>query len=380
MTVTMALMSGYRDDLQNKLVGGSAAVLAYPLDREALGAAAAQEDGLRRLPGVTRLALVAYGQGSLASEALSGGADVTLRGVGPRAPGEPAASAVARAALDPDRFLPAGVDLGSPEAPGVVLGGELAQRLAVGVGDPVRLVLLAFRDGRPRFSYATLRVAATFDTGFAEYDGGWAVVDLALLERLGGGRAGAGRIYEISLADVATAPEVAAEVEKVLGDAWLVTDWQRLNGDLFTALRLQQWVLFLTLGLIVLVSTFNVASTLVVLVRERMRDIGVLAALGLPPARLRQIFLLYGTALGALGTLLGVGIGSALAWVLDTFELIRFGPEVAAIYFIRAVRFEVVPGDLAAIVAFSLVVTVLACWLPSRRATRVDPSAALRYE
>ena len=78
------------------------------------------------------------------------------------------------------------------------------------------------------------------------------------------------------------APEVAERAQELLAGRFLVTDWRRLNRELFTALRLQQWALFLVLGLIVVVSTFNVASTLVVLVRERMRDIGVLAAFGIP--------------------------------------------------------------------------------------------------
>jgi lipoprotein-releasing system permease protein len=123
-----------------------------------------------------------------------------------------------------------------------------------------------------------------------------------------------------------------------------------------------------------------VASTLVVLVRERMRDIGLLGALGLRPGRVRLIFLLYGSLLGAAGTLLGVAIGSGISWVLTTFELIRFDADVAAIYFISSVPFRVEVGDLLAIVAFALVVTQAACFLPALSAARQDPAAALRYE
>ena len=166
----------------------------------------------------------------------------------------------------------------------------------------------------------------------------------------------------------------------MLAPEFLVTDWRQLNRELFTALQLQQEALFVVLGLIVLVSTFNVASTLVVLVRERMRDIGLLGALGLPPGGLRRIFLLYGGFLGGLGTLLGVAFGAAVCWLLTTFELIRFDPEVAAIYFIRSVPFRVEPRDLLAIVGFALVVTLLACLVPAWRAARIDPSSALRYE
>jgi len=160
----------------------------------------------------------------------------------------------------------------------------------------------------------------------------------------------------------------------------MVTDWQELNRELFTALRMQQIALFFVLGLIVLVSNFNVASSLVVLVRERLREIGVLASLGLTPARLRRLFLWYGGALGLTGTTAGVGLGGLIAWVLTEFELIRFDPEVAAIYFICSVPFRVRPTEVAAVVLFTLAVTMAACWLPARRAARVRPAVALRHE
>ena len=130
----------------------------------------------------------------------------------------------------------------------------------------------------------------------------------------------------------------------------------------------------------VLVSTFNVASTLVVLIRERMRDLGILSALGLSRKEMRRVFVIYGFILGAAGTAVGVAIGGGLAWILTTFELIRFDPEVAAIYFISSVPFRIRLVDLAAVVGFALAVTVLACWLPARRAASVAPSDALRYE
>ena len=143
---------------------------------------------------------------------------------------------------------------------------------------------------------------------------------------------------------------------------------------------MQQIALFFVLGLIVLVSTFNVASSLVVLVRDRMRDVGVLAAIGLTPGELRSIFLFYGGALGVVGCICGVVLGAGIAWALTEFELIRFDPELAAIYFISSVPFRVDFADLMRVVGFTLVVTLVACWLPARKAGRVQPATALRYE
>jgi lipoprotein-releasing system permease protein len=173
---------------------------------------------------------------------------------------------------------------------------------------------------------------------------------------------------------------VAAELETVVGEGFLLVHWQDLNRDLFAALELQQLALFLVLGLIVVVSTFNVSSTLMVLVRERMRELGLLSALGFPRQKTVTVFLLYGAFVGGVGTAAGVLLGSAISWVITTFELIRFDREVAEIYFLSSVPFRVIPADLLAVVVFALGVTMISCLVPAWRAGRLEPAPALRYE
>lgn len=369
LVIAMALMTGYRQDLERKLIEGNAPLVASPVGGGTEALSADTVARLRAIPGVVAVGRVSYGQGSLQvpDRAQAGPVEVTLRGV------DPGSGQLTAAAGD----LAAG-----PEGvPGAMLGDELARRLEVAQGDRVRLVALGFTDaGRPRFRFRSLRVAGTFATGFAEFDGSWVVMDRELVNGLMGQR-GAVDLYEFTLEDPAgDAGAVRERAEAILGPGYFVTDWRELNRELFTALRVQEYALFLVLGLIVLVSTFNVASTLVVLVRERMRDIGVLAALGLAPRSLSAVFLLYGGALGFTGTALGVAAGWGTAWVLTTFELIRFDAEVAAIYFISSVPFRVELADVALIVAFSLVVTLAACIAPALRANRLEPSDALRYE
>jgi len=366
MIIAMALMTGYREDLQTKLVRGNAAVIAYPVG-------AGSEDRLtpereRRLlaiPGVRRLGKVAYGQGSLSSSKTPEALEVVLRGVDPGG-GQLTATA------EQLRPTPEGI-------PSAVLGKDLADRLGAKPGETLRLVALGFSEGRPRFHYQSVRVSATFATGFAEFDRSWVLLDRALVERLMGGIT-AMDLLEFTVADTEEAPRIADEAAHVLDPDFVVTDWRQLNRELFTALQLQQRVLFWVLGMIVIVSTFNVASTLVVLVRERMRDIGLLGALGLKPSRLQLVFLVYGGFLGAFGTLLGVLAGAAICWVLTTFELVRFDPEVAAIYFINSVPFRVELWDVLEVAGFALLITVLACFIPSWGAAQIDPSSALRYE
>jgi lipoprotein-releasing system permease protein len=366
MVIAMALMTGYRQDLQTKLIRGNAAVVAYPLEGGAGGRLDAERlDRVRRIPGVLQVGRVAYGQGSLSSARRPDGLEVVLRGV------EPGGGQLEATAADL-ALSPRGI-------PGTAIGSDLAARLAVRPGDVLRLVVLGFAGGTPHFRFQSVEVRRTFSTGFAEFDRSWVLLERSRVEALMGLSPGAD-LLELAVADPAAAPRIADAAARVLGSGYAVTDWQQLNRELFTALRVQQVALFVVLGLIVLVSTFNVASTLVVLVRERMRDIGVLGAMGLAPARLRLVFLAYGAILGSLGTLLGVAVGSAAAWALTTYRLIRFDSDVAAIYFINFVPFRVSGGDLGAVVGFALAVTLLACCVPAWRAARLDPSAALRYE
>ena len=358
MIIAMALMTGYREDLQNKLVRGNAAVIAYPVGGAVGGQSGAltpaRQRALLAIPGVRRVGRVAYGQGSLASATVGQGLEVVLRGVDP-------GGGQLTATPEQLRPTPAGIPSG-------VLGKDLADRLGAKPGDILRLVALGFGEGRPHFHYQSVRISATFSTGFAEFDRSWVLLDRALVERLMGGET-AVDLLELTVADAGEAPRIADAATSVLQPDFVVTDWRQLNRELFTALKLQQIALFVVLGLIVIVSTFNVASTLVVLVRERMRDIGLLGALGLRPGLLRLVFLVYGGFLGAFGTLLGVLAGSGICWVMTTFKLVRFDPEVAAIYFIDSVPFRVELRDVLAVVGFALLVTLLA-WLVARAISR----------
>lgn len=357
MVLAMALMSGYSRDLQRKLVGGSAAIVAYALD--GTSPQPAYLAALAMLPDVVSVAEVAYGQGSLSKLRDPRGHDIVLRGVDPES-------------------LPPGLDPRDlrieEEVPGALLGSELASRLGVERGEVLRLVAVNLEE--LDFSYHKLRYNGVFESGFAEADASWVLVSRRLVEQL----AGRSSLIEIGLEDPMRTPGAAQAVEAVLGDDFLVTDWRQHNRELFTALRLQKAALFLVLGLIVVVATFNVASTLVVLTRERRREVGVLSALGLEQGRLGRVFVLCGLILGGAGCLAGVALGAFLAWMLTTFELIRFDPGVAAIYFLSSVPFRVEIADLAAVVAFSLAATLLACWVPAHRGARLDPSAALRYD
>ena len=365
MVVTMALMTGYREDLQRKIVEGNAGVLIYPLRPQPLDDEASMNQvmELKLVEGVQDAQRVSYGQGILAGEGHREGVAVTLRGV----EGGGSGLTASHEELQPQE----------DGIPGVAVGKELARQLDVVLGDSLRLMALGIEKGNPKFRFRSLKVRKIYSVGYAEFDASWAVISREELDPLVGD--GGSRLIELNVA-MEDATEVAAQVRGRLGADFFVTDWQELNHRIFSALKLQQLALFLMFGIIVLVSTFNVASTLVILVRERRRDIGTLMALGLPPKSLARVFLVYGAVLALVGCALGLGFGIGISEIITRFELIRFDPEVADIYFLDAVRLRIIPWDLAAITVFTMFVTLISCIFPSRRAARITPADALRYE
>jgi len=365
LVVAMALMTGYQDELRRKLTAGGGAVLAIPIGVRGVENPQEIKESLEALPGVARVDPVIFGQAAISSAASPQGVEVTVRGI---EPGPGALSATAEQLAEEDNGVA-----------GAVLGEELARSLGIQTGDVFRLVAVGFVDRRPRFRYQSLRCNGTFRVGLADFDAGWLLIERPLAAHLFGPEAGR-TMFEIAPDELRNSSAVAERVDTLLSPDFLVSNWLEINRPLFSALRLQKRFLFLVLGLIVFVSTFNVASTLIVAVRERMREIGVLGALGLSRGGRWRTFLLYGAALGTVGIVAGVLIGCSACWVLDRFELIRFDAEVAAIYFINAVRFKVEARDVISIVALALVVNLLACALPAWRAARIEPSAALRYE
>jgi len=218
-----------------------------------------------------------------------------------------------------------------------------------------------------------------FRTNFAEYDAEWIFVDRGELRKLAR-LEGAANVVEVRLDSLQNTEKAVAAIRAAAGNGYSVSDWRSMNGGLFAALVIQQAALFLVIGLIVAVSTFNIVATLVMTVQEKKRDIGVLTTLGAEPGLLRRVFLWLGAILGGTGVVAGVLFGVGVCWAATRFRLLSFPAGVAEIYFVSFIPFLVRIRDLAAIVLFSAAAILIASWVPARRAGRLDVADALRYE
>jgi lipoprotein-releasing system permease protein len=267
------------------------------------------------------------------------------------------------------------------EPPGVAIGAEMAARLGAKEGDTITLAVADASAGAGRFAPRTgrFRISRIFRTNFSEYDTEWVFLDREELRRLAR-MEGRANIVEVRLASLSDTAKAAEAIGRAAGSGYSVSDWRSMNGGLFAALAIQQTTLFLVIGLIVAVSTFNVVASLVMTVQEKKRDIGVLTTLGAEPRFFARVFLALGALLGGTGVLLGVAFGVVVCWVMTRFRLLSFPPGVAEIYFVSYIPFLVRVRDLAAIVGFSALAILVASWFPARRAATLDIAEALRYE
>jgi lipoprotein-releasing system permease protein len=383
LIIALAITNGMQKDLQDRLLASTAHV---QLERVA-------NDGMRdwrplvtrmaALPHVKAVAPGLYGQVLISKGPRSGG--VLIEGIiphyqrtvsdlldkvtiGSAAALEPAQSD--DAALGPQPGMNAA-------APPIVLGYDLADSIDAKVGDTV-LVTSPQGDLTPLGlipKFQQFHVTGIFHSGFYQYDDGYSFMRLADAQRLFG-EPDVVTVLAFKVDDMYRADVIGKEIEQAAGRGFLTTNWMEQNRELFRALKLEQYVTFIVIGLIVCVAALNILIALTMMVMEKTRDIAVLMSFGVRREQVRLIFLLQGLLISVVGTVIGLVVGYGLSLLGGRYHF----PLSAEVYSIDYLPFAPRLSDALIVAGVSLSISLLATLYPSSSAARVLPAEALRYE
>ena len=377
LILIIGVMNGLQRDLREKILVGSPdiRVLSYGEDLK-IADWPAILDKVKRQQGVVAAAPFVLVEGGMnAGHDYAGAAYVV--GIPPQARGVPDVTTIRQHATSGDfRFASS-----DGKRRGVVLGKLLAGRYNAWPGDKINLISISGVKANPVTGGFVPRVyqfevTGIFETGMYEYDNSYVFVALDKAQEfaaLGEGVTG----IEVKTTDRWAAAAVAERLTAALGWPYRTVDWMEQNRSLFQALKLEKMGMGVILLLIVVVAAFNIVSTLIMVVTDKTREIGILKAMGLPAKSVRRIFLVQGVVIGAVGTTLGLIVGFGGAYSLERYKFIPLDPQI---YFIDHLPVATQPVDVAWIVLASILTSAVATLYPAIQASRLYPIDAIRHE
>jgi lipoprotein-releasing system permease protein len=373
LIIVMSVMNGFREELMNRILGinGHLSIYAHS---ESMTNFDDLADKIHSVEGVIEVSPIIEGQ--VMATAKKGASGAVVRAF--RKNDLIARSIIADNIKDGS--------LNNFDKNSIVIGTRLARKLGVGVGQDVTLIspkgnITAFGTIPRMRKY---KLAAVFEIGMYEYDSGFVFMTLP-----------AAQVYfkmpkaisnlEVSVVHPDKALAIGRNILSLTDRPLRVHDWQRANASFFNAIQVERNVMFLILTLIIVVAAFNIISSMIMLVKDKGRDIAILRTMGAPRATIMRIFFLSGASVGVIGTFGGFAMGISFAinienirqWIQSLTGTELFAAEI---YFLSQLPAVVDPAEVVAVVLLGLGLSFLATLYPSWRAARLDPAEALRYE
>jgi lipoprotein-releasing system permease protein len=372
LIVVIAVMAGFESDLKQRILGVESHIVLMRHDGSFSGYKKIAEQ-INELKGVEAATPFIYSQIMLRSS--TGVSGAVLRGVDPESAGSVIKilkNSVLQNLKHTQRH-----ENSKNFVPGIILGKELARNLGVLKGDAVYLISsrgmispIGYLPAMKRF-----KVVGLFESGMYEYDGSLAYIDLKDAQKILNMKGSVTGI-EVRVDDIYDARNIAKKIVSKLGFPYWARDWMRMNHNLFSALKLEKTVMFIILALIVLVAAFNIASTLIMMVMGKTKDIAILKAMGAMDSSIRKIFIFKGMVIGAVGTSLGVCLGFILCKLLEKYKFIQLPGDV---YYISTLPVRLEALDVVMIASAAMVICFLATLYPAKQASKLNPIEAIRY-
>ena len=354
LLIVIAVMNGFDQELENKILGTNSDILikAQPFIQEPDKIISK----IKELEDVKECSSIIVGNGSLINEGYL--ENIYIKGVD--------LESEKRTTKIDDYLLNRLDDILED---GIVVGKVVAQKMGLGLGSAVK-ILLPFN-----LESFDFKVIGIFESGMYDYDSSLAYINLKKAEsifNLSGATA-----IEVKLVESYKADKIKSIIRAHLGPDFDVLSWMDMNKNLFSALKLEKTAMFIILCLIILVASFNIASILIMSVLEKVRDIGIMKAIGMKNATIKGVFMMQGMLIGLLGIILGSFLGGGVIYLLDNYPIIKLPSDI---YYIDRLPVATSLLDFVIVVVAALVITFIATLYPAVKASKFDPVTALRYE
>ncbi|QWR76899.1 lipoprotein-releasing ABC transporter permease subunit [Candidatus Magnetomonas plexicatena] len=367
LIIVLSVMSGFHEDLQRKILGVNTHLLVLSHegkipDYEELAAK------IKKFPHVEATAPFVLGQVMVSQGKRAQG--VYMRGVSPEHE---------KNVTDLKKYIKNGsLEALNKTEDGIVIGVELAGNLGVTDGDYVNIISPVGEIGPLGMvpKARKFKVVAIFEIGMYEYDSSLTITNMAAAQKFFGmGDTASG--VQVKLDDIYKASEVRETLNTALGFPYRARDWMQMNRNLFSALKLEKFAMFVILTLIVIVAAFNIISTLIMNVMEKEREISILKAMGATNSGIMAIFMIQGFLVGLTGTLIGVTGGAITCYLLDSYELIKLPPDV---YYLSHLPVKWKLSDFVLVSVSALTISFLSTIYPAYQAAKLDPIEPLRFK